>query len=177
MPRLEEQIVSAHTELIKHLMYDKHLPNRDIIRVLREEYDIDMPLPTFYNYKQRIQQDEAELWDKVGFDSAKYRAVRLLDILEKGQQVNERIMADSNASPKDISEASKNAAVFATSIYRLVKDGPDFKQLPLVKRLTNTNTNLNKDKPTQTTTTNDVITTNRVDNTTNDDTTNHNDTS
>jgi hypothetical protein len=55
-------------------------------------------------------------------------------------------------------------------IYRLIKDGPDFKQLPLNKHhivVTSTNSDLNKDNPAQTpsTSTNDVVTTNkRVDN-------------
>ena len=146
-------------------MFDDHLYDKDILTKLREEHNIDMDIRTLYLYKQRIQEDQAELWDLVAFDSAKYRATRLLHILEEGQTMGIRDYHDRTLSPKERKEAFELASLCATYAYRLVKDGPDFKQIPLIKQvkaLTNTNHALSKDKPTQTPT-NDVITTNQVD--------------
>jgi hypothetical protein len=156
-------------------MYEEPHYDKDILRILREEHNISMSYPTLYRYKQRIQQDNEELWDLIGFDSTKARATEFLSSLEENVVLCKNIMNDDKTSVKDKLEASKLYAQYRAMLYRLVHEGPTFKQLSLKNThildsnppLTNTNTNLNKDIPTQTTpnTTNNVVTTNkRVDN-------------
>ena len=152
-------------------MYEEPHYDKDILRILREEHNISMSYPTLYRYKQRIQQDNEELWDLIGFDSTKARATEFLSSLEENVVLCKNIMQDNTVSVKDRLEASKLYAQYWAMLYRLVHEGPNFKQLSLKHTdvlnrntpLTSTNIPLSEHTPTHNTTTNDVITSNVVD--------------
>ena len=87
---------------------------------------------TYFRYVKRIQDEDAEIWDKVHMDSAKYRATQLMDALLNCVNLCKQIMNDEKARPDDRIEAAKTLCIAETNIFKIVNDGPTFKvSLPL----------------------------------------------
>jgi hypothetical protein len=76
---------------------------------------------------QRIQRQDAEKWEKVYLDSAKYRAVQLLTDLQNCRNLCLKIAMDEKEISKDRIEAYKTACEASANIFKLVQEGPTFK--------------------------------------------------
>ena len=79
-------------------------------------------------------QQDSKLWDKVIIDSAKYRALELIELLEFTKNSCIEIANDRNTKPDDRIEALTTACVAQANIFKMVNEGPVFKvTLPLFK--------------------------------------------
>ena len=104
-----------------------------------------MPVQTYYSYKKRIQKQDAEIWEKVHIDSAKYRATRLLERLEECELLAVKIRDDENIDPKDRLEAGRTACEAAANIFKIVNEGPTFRtstKLPYKESINSNNERL-----------------------------------
>ena len=98
--------------------------NKTDTQIIKE---LKMPLQTFYSYKKKIQKQDAQIWEKVHIDSAKYRASRLIQRLEECELLAVKIRDDENAGYRDRLEAGKIACEAAANIFKIVNEGPTFK--------------------------------------------------
>jgi hypothetical protein len=127
VPRGSRQIVQAQTQIIRQKMRE-HKHDYEIIR------ELQIPEQTFYQYKKRIQKQDAKLWDKVIIDSAKFRALELIQLLEFTKNECVEIAKDPNTKPDDRIEALTTACVAQANIFKMINDGPTFRiTLPLFK--------------------------------------------
>mgnify|MGYP003575456934 CR=1 FL=1 len=59
------QIVKSKSNIIRSMIND----NKTDTQIINE---LKMPVQTFYTYKRRIQEQDAQIWEKIHIDSAKY---------------------------------------------------------------------------------------------------------
>ncbi len=67
MPKNFSQTVESQSNIIRSMIND----NKTDTQIINE---LKMPVQTFYSYKKRIQKQDAQIWEKVHIDSAKYKA-------------------------------------------------------------------------------------------------------
>lgn len=88
---------------------------------------LKMPVQTFYTYKKRIQKQDAQIWEKVHIDSAKYRAAKLIQSFEECLYINRQIAISEKQQTRDRMEASRAMCEAAANIFKLVNEGPTFR--------------------------------------------------
>ena len=87
---------------------------------------------TYFRHVKRIMDQDAEIWDKVHMDSAKYRATQLMDALLNCVNLCKQIMNDPKSRASDRIEAAKTLCIAETNIFKIIQEGPVFKvSLPL----------------------------------------------
>ena len=129
MSRKSRNVMNAETAVIRRYM-EQNLPlgkgHNDIIK------ELGISRATYFRYVKRIQDEDAEIWDKVHMDSAKYRATQLMDALLNCVNLCKQIMNDPKSKPNDRIEAAKTLCLSEAHIFKLVNEGPVFKvSLPL----------------------------------------------
>ena len=145
MANISFQVVKAQENTIRICIYDKLMSDRQICEYL------NMPLPTLYNYKQRITRQDSQAWNQLHADSGQYRAVELVNILDECKNLALSISRDSNHDPRLRLEANKVAAESAANIMKIVLEGPTFKtSLPEIQIKVKELTTSTKAKPTDT---------------------------
>ena len=112
----------------------EHKHDIDIIR------ELQIPEQTFYQYKRRIMKQDTKLWDKVIIDSAKYRAVELIKLLEFTKNECVEIAKDPNTKPDDRIEALTTACVAQANIVKMINEGPTFRITTPIFKNNNRNT-------------------------------------
>ena len=120
MPKNFSQIVESKSNMIRKMIND----NKTDTQIINE---LKMPVQTFYSYKKRIQKQDAKIWDKVHIDSAKYRAVQLIELLDYTKNMCLNIAEDKTEMAKDRIEAAKTACEAQANIFKLVNEGPTFR--------------------------------------------------
>ena len=120
MPRNSKQLVEAQSNRIRKLM-EKNKSDRQIIQ------ELGINNHTYYTYKWRIQKEDAHLRDKIHIDSAKYRAVQLIQLLEDCKNTCIKIRDDKTEMAKDRIEAAKTACEVQANIFKLINEGPTFR--------------------------------------------------
>ena len=121
--------MNAETAVIRRYM-EQNLPlgkgHNDIIK------ELGISRATYFRYVKRIQDEDAEIWDKVHMDSAKYRATQLMDALLNCVNLCKQIMNDPKSRASDRIEAAKTLCIAETNIFKIIQEGPVFKvSLPL----------------------------------------------
>jgi hypothetical protein len=125
MPKNFSQIVESKSNIIRGMIND----NKTDTQIINE---LKMPVQTFYSYKKRIQKQDAQIWEKVHLDSAKYRATKLIQSLEECFYINRQIAINEKEQAKDRIEASRTMCEAAANIFKLVNEGPTFRvSLPI----------------------------------------------
>ena len=120
-------VVDAQTQIIRQKMKE----HKHDINIIRE---LQIPEQTFYQYKRRIMKQDAKLWDKVIIDSAKYRALELIQLLEFTKNECVEIAKDPNTKPDDKIEALTTACIAQANIVKMINEGPTFRvTLPIYK--------------------------------------------
>ena len=112
----------------------EHKHDIDIIR------ELQIPEQTYYQYKSRIMKQDSKLWDKVIIDSAKFRAVELIKLLEFTRNECVEIAKDPNTKPDDRIEALTTACVAQANIFKMINDGPTFRITTPIFKNNNRNT-------------------------------------
>ena len=120
MPKNFSQIVESQSNIIRSMINE----NKTDTQIINE---LKMPVQTFYSYKKRIQKQDAEIWEKVHIDSAKYRVGQLIQLLDECLLFNKKIMYDENQQTKDRMEASRTMCEAAANIFKIVNEGPTFR--------------------------------------------------
>lgn len=120
MPKNFSQIVESKSNIIRSMIND----NKTDTQIINE---LKMPVQTFYSYKKRIQKQDAKLWEKVHIDSAKYRAVQLIELLDYTKNMCLNIAEDKTKMAKDRIEAAKTACIAQANILKLINEGPTFR--------------------------------------------------
>ena len=116
-------LISAETNLIRKFLEQRlelGTSHEDIIQQL------GISQATYYRHLQRIQKQDAEKWEKVYLDSAKYRAVQLLTDLQNCRNLCIKIAMDEKEKVSDRIEAYKTAAEASANIFKLINEGPTF---------------------------------------------------
>ena len=124
MSNKSRNLISAETNLIRKFLEQRlelGTSHEDIIQQL------GISQATYYRHLQRIQRQDAEKWEKVYLDSAKYRAVQLLTDLQNCRNLCLKIAMDEKEKATDRVEAYKTACEASANIFKLVNDGPTFK--------------------------------------------------
>ena len=124
MSNKSRNLISAETNLIRKFLEQRlelGTSHEDIIQQL------GISQATYYRHLQRIQRQDAEKWEKVYLDSAKYRAVQLLTDLQNCRNLCLKIAMDEKEISKDRIEAYKTACEASANIFKLVQEGPTFK--------------------------------------------------
>lgn len=121
MSKLTLQGYQAQYNVIRTLMYDKLMNDRQIVEHL------GININTFYKYKQKIQQEDAKAWLMLHQESGQARAVELVNILDECKNLALSISRDSKHDPRLRLEANKVAAESAANIMKIVMEGPTFK--------------------------------------------------
>ena len=129
MSRKSRNVMNAETAVIRRYM-EQNLPlgkgHNDIIK------ELGISRATYFRYVKRIQDEDAEIWDKVHMDSAKYRATQLMDALLNCVNLCKQIMNDPKSRASDRIEAAKTLCIAETNIFKIIQEGPVFKvSLPL----------------------------------------------
>ena len=97
MSRKSRNVMNAETAVIRRYM-EQNLPlgkgHNDIIK------ELGISRATYFRYVKRIQDEDAEIWDKVHMDSAKYRATQLMDALLNCVNLCKQIMNDPKSRAK-----------------------------------------------------------------------------
>jgi hypothetical protein len=107
-------------------------PDHIIIR------ELNIPEQTYYQYKRRIQKKDEKIWEKVHIDSAKYRAAKLIQSLEKCFYINRQIAINEKEQTRDRMEASRTMCEAAANIFKIVNEGPTFRiSLPSISHIVN----------------------------------------
>lgn len=133
VPKSPRHVVEAQTQIIRQKMRE-HKHDIDIIR------ELQIPEQTFYQYKRRIMKQDTKLWDKVIIDSAKYRAVELIKLLEFTKNECVEIAKDPNTKPDDRIEALTTACVAQANIVKMINEGPTFRITTPIFKNNNRNT-------------------------------------
>ena len=124
MSRKSRNVMNAETAVIRRYM-EQNLPlgkgHNDIIK------ELGISRATYFRYVKRIQDEDAEIWDKVHMDSAKYRATQLMDALLNCVNLCKQIMNDPKSRANDRIEAAKTLCIAETNIFKIVNEGPVFK--------------------------------------------------
>lgn len=90
--------------------------------------ELQIPEQTYYDYKKRVFEQDAELWTKVNMDSAMARAQELIELLDYTKIECMKISMDTaNNSSKDRMEALKTACEAQANIVKLINQGPTFR--------------------------------------------------
>jgi hypothetical protein len=124
MSNKSRNLISAETNLIRKFLEQRlelGTSHEDIIQQL------GISQATYYRHLQRIQRQDAEKWEKVYLDSAKYRAVQLLTDLQNCRNLCLKTATDEKERSTDRIEAYKTAAEASANIYKLVAEGPVFR--------------------------------------------------
>ena len=132
MSNKSRNLISAETNLIRKFLEQRlelGTSHEDIIQQL------GISQATYYRHLQRIQRQDAEKWEKVYLDSAKYRAVQLLTDLQNCRNLCLKIAMDEKERSTDRIEAYKTACEASANIFKLVQEGPTFKTSIDVKKL------------------------------------------
>ena len=117
-----KQLVEAQTQIIKDKIKQYNKTDTEIIK------ELDMSEQTFYEYKKRVFEQDAELWTKVNMDSAMARAQELIELLDYTKIECMKISMDTaNNSSKDRMEALKTACEAQANIVKLINQGPTFR--------------------------------------------------
>jgi hypothetical protein len=114
-PKSPSQIVHHKKQLVENLMFDSNLLNKEMIE------KSGLPERTFYWYKRKIIEEQAQIWNTIAIDNPKYRAIKLIEALEKSVVLNKEIRDNPKYSIKDRTEASKNVIQVETYLYRLAE--------------------------------------------------------
>lgn len=117
----------ASSQIVKHqtnLIRQKFAELKTDAEIIRE---LNIPEQTFYSYKKRIQKHDAKLWDKVYLDSAKFRAVELIQLLDYTKNLCLKIAGNPTSMDKDRVEAAKTACEAQANIVKLLNEGPTFR--------------------------------------------------
>ena len=114
------QIVEHQTNLIKQKFLE-HKTDPEIIK------ELGILAPTYYKYKKRIQTQDAKLWDKNIIDSAKARAVELVQLLDYTKNLCLKIADNPTSFDKDRIEAARTACEAQVNILKLINEGPTFR--------------------------------------------------
>ena len=133
VPKTPRHVVDAQTQIIRQKMRE----HKHDINIIRE---LQIPEQTFYQYKRRIMKQDAKLWDKVIIDSAKYRALELIQLLEFTKNECVEIAKDPNTKPDDKIEALTTACVAQANIFKMINDGPTFRITTPIFKNNNRNT-------------------------------------
>ena len=118
-------LISAETNLIRKFLEQRlelGTSHEDIIQQL------GISQATYYRHLQRIQRQDAEKWEKVYLDSAKYRAVQLLTDLQNCRNLCLKIAMDENVEYRDRMEGARTAAEASANIFKLINEGPTFRR-------------------------------------------------
>jgi hypothetical protein len=99
--------------------------------------------PTYHRHINRIMKEDAEIWDKVHIDSAKYRATKLIQTLDKCVNLCRGIRDDQKNKPEDRIDAAKTMCEALKNLFKSVNEGPTFK--PSLSLSHNNNQELNND--------------------------------
>ncbi len=124
---VSRQQVKAQEELIMNLINEGY-KDQEIIDKL------NIPRTTYYHYKKRLQKEIAKKWDKVILDSAKFRAVQLIDSFEECYTFNKAVMENENVDWKTRIEASKIMCEANANIFKIVNEGLSVKPTMNPKR-------------------------------------------
>lgn len=95
--------------------------HNDIIR------ELNISPRTYFRHVKRIMDQDAEIWDKVHMDSAKYRATQLMESLFTAVRVCKEIIEDKNTNPSDRILAVKTLCEAHANAFKIVSDGPTFR--------------------------------------------------
>ena len=120
VPKNPRHVVQAQTQIIRQKMRE-HKHDYEIIR------ELQIPEQTFYQYKRRIMKEDAKLWDKIIIDSAKYRALELIQLLEHTKNSCIEIANDPNTKPDDKIDALETACISQAHIFKIINEGPTFR--------------------------------------------------
>lgn len=134
------QVVNAQLNTIRTLMYDEHLGDREIVKRL------NIPAPTFYDYKKRIHDEDSQIWDRIHVESTKFHVTQLISDLEDCRNLCLKI-ADNDKEPnRDRIDAYRTACEAKANIVKLLQEGPTFntsldhEQIETIKARAITNT-------------------------------------
>ena len=147
MSRKSRNVMNAETAVIRRYM-EQNLPlgkgHNDIIK------ELGISRATYFRYVKRIQDEDAEIWDKVHMDSAKYRATQLMDALLNCVNLCKQIMNDPKSRASDRIEAAKTLCIAETNIFKIIQEGPVFKvSLPLFPKDNNQQESINNNNSKQ----------------------------
>jgi hypothetical protein len=124
MSRKSRNVMNAETAVIRRYM-EQNLPlgkgHNDIIK------ELGISRATYFRYVKRIQDEDAEIWDKVHMDSAKYRATQLMESLFTAVRVCKEIIEDKNTNPSDRILAVKTLCEAHANAFKIVSYGPTFR--------------------------------------------------
>lgn len=120
MVKSPKQIVDAQAQIIREKLRE-HKHDYEIIEELK------INTQTYYQYKRRIQKQDSKLWDKNIIDSAKARAVELVQLLDYTKNLCLKIADNPTSFDKDRIEAARTACEAQVNILKLINEGPTFR--------------------------------------------------
>ena len=131
MGNKSKRIIQAELNQIRRLLEAKDHNWTD--QEIRQKLDIERR--TYYRYKNRIEQEDQEIWQKQTQEDKEMwerlrtgplerRALDILTSMEASQKTCEEIRDDDKAPKAVRLEASKWAVKFRVNIYYLLERGP-----------------------------------------------------
>jgi hypothetical protein len=128
--------MELQTEIVRQKLKEYTKTDREIYT------ELEIPEQTYYNYKRKVMEQDAELWDKLNKDTAMARAQELIELLDFTKIECMKINIDKSNSAKDRMDALKTACEAQANIVKLINQGPTFRlSIPMNTLVANGNGN------------------------------------